>query len=115
MGGIGKTRLALEMAHRMLQHFPDGVWLTELAPLTDPQLIGAAVVAALGLQISTPELSVARLAAALGARRMLLVLDNCEHVIDAAASFIEGLLRATPGLQIVTTSREPLGAEGEQV
>ena len=115
-GGIGKTRLALEAARGLLPHFPDaGVWLTELAPLSDPGSIGAAVVAALGLRFSTPELSASRLGAAFGAKRMVLVLDNCEHLIDAAARFIEDLLRATSGLQVVTTSREPLGVEGEQV
>jgi len=114
-GGIGKTRLTLEAARRLLPHFPDGVWLTELASLSDPQSISAAVVAAMGLQISTPELSATRLGAAFGSKRMLLVLDNCEHIIDAAAKFIEELLCATPALQIVATSREPLGIEGEQV
>jgi len=114
-GGVGKSRLALELAHRLLPHFPDGVWVTELAPLSDPKLIGAAVVATLGLQIRAPELSGTRLAAALASKQMLLVLDNCEHVVDAAASFVEDLLRAASALQIVTTSREPLGAEGEQV
>jgi predicted ATPase len=114
-GGIGKTRLALEAAWQLLPHYPDGVWLTEFAHLSDPTLIGAAIVAALGLQISTPDLSAARLAVALGAKRMLLVMDNCEHVIEAAASFIEVLQRATSGLQIMTTSREPLGVQGEQV
>jgi DNA-binding winged helix-turn-helix (wHTH) protein len=114
-GGIGKTRLALEAARLLLSYFPDGVWLTELAPLSDSYSISAAIVAALGVQISTPELSATRLGAAFGTRHMLLVLDNCEHVIDAAATFIEDLLRATSGLQIVMTSREPLGVEGEQV
>ena len=115
VGGVGKTRMALEVAHRILPHFPDGVWVTELASLSDPHSITNAVVAALGLQIGTTELSAVRLGATFGSRHCLLVLDNCEHLLDAVANFTEDLLRATPALHIVVTSREPLGIEGEQV
>jgi len=115
IGGVGKTRLALEAAHQLLPRFPDGVWLTELASLSDPHSINNAVVAALGLEISTIELSAIRLGATFGSRHCLLVLDNCEHLLDAAANFIEDLLRTTSALHILVTSREPLGIEGEQV
>jgi predicted ATPase/DNA-binding winged helix-turn-helix (wHTH) protein len=113
VGGIGKTRLAIELAHHLCPSFEDGVWMAELAPLSDPALVLPTVASALGLDdtCGSPE----GLAAALGARRMLLVLDNCEHVIDAAASLAEALLHADGRLQVIATSREPLRAEGEWV
>jgi predicted ATPase len=115
VGGVGKTRLALEAAHQMVPYFRDGVWLTELASLSDPHAINTAVIAAFGLQAGAIELSVTRLGDIFGSRHLLLVLDNCEHLLEAAAKLIEDLLRATSALHIVTTSREPLGIEGEQV
>ncbi|HKD29360.1 MAG TPA: winged helix-turn-helix domain-containing protein [Xanthobacteraceae bacterium] len=114
-GGIGKTRLAIETARRLLPQFIDGVWLIELAPLSDADLIGGAIVAAVGLRLSAGELSPARLAAAFGAKCTLLVFDNCEHIVDALSHFVEGLLHVAPTLRILATSREPLGVEGERV
>jgi len=111
-GGIGKTRLGLEAARATLEEFPDGVWLAELAPLTDPDLAASAINAALGLQSGAAWTS-ERLAAALRGRRLLLVLDNCEHLIGAAAREAETLLRAVPGACILATSQEPLGLDGE--
>jgi len=111
-GGIGKTRLGLEVARAALEAFPEGVWLAELAPLTDPDLVASAINTALGLQSGTAWTS-ERLAAALRGRRLLLVLDNCEHVIGAAAREAEMLLRAVPGARILATSQEPLGLDGE--
>ena len=78
-GGIGKTRLALVAARRLLPQFPDGVWLAEFSPLSDPSLVPATVAAAVGLELAGGELSVQRVAHALAARRLLLVLDTCEH------------------------------------
>ena len=112
-GGIGKTRLALEAAREALEEFPDGVWLAELAPLTDPELVASAMHAALGLQSGTGRWTGERLAAALRERKLLLALDNCEHLIGAAAREAQALLAAAPQVRILATSQEPLGIEGE--
>src|SRR5438105_5284508 len=112
-GGIGKTRLGLEVARLLLPSFAHGVWVAELGLVSDPELVPATVATALRLEIpggaATPE----RVASALGARQFLLVLDNCEHVIDAAASMAEALLRANPTAHVIATSREPLRAVDE--
>ncbi len=112
-GGIGKTRLGLEVARQLLPEFPDGVWLAELASLSDADLVADAVAAALGLELAGGVASPDGVARALGPKQLLLVLDNCEHVIDRAARVAEGLVRANPNLRIMATSREPLRAEGE--
>lgn len=114
-GGIGKTRLGLEAARLLSARFPDGVWLAELAPLTDPGLVPAAVATALGVSIASGSESPERVAAALGSRNILLVLDNCEHVVDAAARMAEAFLRGSPSVTVIATSREPLRAEGESI
>ena len=114
-GGIGKTALALVLARELRPHSADGVWLAEFSGLADPALVPAAVAAALGLELGGGEASVQRVAQALANRRLLLVLDTCEHVIDDAAAFAEVLLRTSPTLHIIATSREPLRAEGEWV
>lgn len=111
-GGIGKTRLAIEVARRLQPTF-DGVWVAKLGALSDAGLVPGAVASAIGLGGET--ISPARLAASLGARPRLLVLDNCEHVVDAAASIAETLLHACASLRVIATSREPLRAEGEWV
>ena len=107
-GGIGKTRLGLTAARAMLEEFADGVWLAELAPLTDPDLVASTINTALGLQSGAAWTS-ERLAAALRGRRLLLVMDNCEHLIGAAAREAETLLRAVPGVCILATSQEQIG------
>jgi len=112
-GGIGKTRLALAAAHALLPEFADGVWLVELAPLSDPGLVAAAATTALGFPAG--DVSARRVAQGVGSQRMLLVLDNCEHVVDAAAQLTEVVLRAGSRASIIATSREPLRAEGEQI
>jgi len=114
-GGIGKTCLALAAAHQLRSQFADGVWLAELAPLADPALVPAIVAAAAGIELTAGTLSPERVANALSGKRLLLVLDNCEHVIDAAAAMAEALLRANPAGHVIATSREPLRAEGEWV
>jgi predicted ATPase/DNA-binding winged helix-turn-helix (wHTH) protein len=114
-GGIGKTRLALAVAHELLPHFADGVWLAEFSPLADPALVPATVAAAVGLELEAGEVSAQRIAQALANRRLLLVLDTCEHVIDAVAAVAQGVLRAGSEARIIATSREPLNAEGEWV
>jgi predicted ATPase len=114
-GGIGKTRLALRIASRVMRAFPDGVWLAELASVSDPALVPAAVATALGTREEGAEEMPARLATELRSKRLLLVLDNCEHVADASAGLVGALLRASPGLRVLATSREVLGVQGESV
>src|SRR5712671_2041895 len=112
-GGIGKTRLAQAGARHLLPQFADGVWIAELAPLSDPRLVPCTIAKAVGLELPGGEISRESVANALARSQILLVLDNCEQVIDAAASMVEELLRASPGARVIATSREPLRAEGE--
>jgi len=114
-GGIGKTRLSLEVARELLPDFADGVWLAELAPLSEASLVPVTVAVSLKLALPDGAESPERVAAALGAKRLLLVLDNCEHVIEAAARMAEAVLRAAPHAHVVATSREPLRAPSEYV
>jgi len=114
-GGIGKTRLGFEAARRLLPRFADGVWATELAPLSDPQLVPVTVATALGLELASDTASPLSVANALRSKQLMLVLDNCEHVIDAAARMAEALLRGNPAARVIATSRELLRAEGEWV
>jgi predicted ATPase/DNA-binding winged helix-turn-helix (wHTH) protein len=114
-GGIGKTRLGLEVARQLLPRFADGVGLAELGPLTDPQLVPVTVATALRLTSLAGNVSIEGVAAAVAGRHVLVVLDNCEHLIDAAAHMAEALLRASPVVCVVTTSREPLRAAAEYV
>jgi hypothetical protein len=112
-GGSGKTRLAVELARRLADRFEDVIWV-DLAPIADPDLIAAQLLAALGLR-EVPEVDdVEVLLEALRSRHALLVLDNCEHLIDASASTVEAILRRCPGVTILTTTREALGIGGEQ-
>jgi len=112
-GGIGKTRLALAAARLLLPQFPEGVWLAELAPLADAGLIPAAAAAAAGVELAPGPVSARRVASALGGKALLLILDNCEHVIDAAAVMAEEVLHANAAAHVIATSRELLKAEGE--
>ena len=115
VGGVGKTRLALEVAGRLVDEFPDGVWFFELAAVADPVAVPDAVAAVLGI-IQQPDKSVSEsVAAALEGRVRLLVFDNCEHVRDAAADLIEAILAHSATVKIVATSREGLGAADEQL
>src|SRR5215472_11518081 len=114
-GGIGKTRLALEVARHLLPQFADGIWIAELASLSDPQLVPVSVAAAVGLELVSGAVSSGRVAAALGAKHIMLVLGNCEHVIDAAAEMVEALLHANPTARVIATSREALRAESEHL
>jgi predicted ATPase/DNA-binding winged helix-turn-helix (wHTH) protein len=113
-GGIGKTRLGIEVARRQLSRFPDGVWLVELASVTDPHLVPQAIAEACGLKFlsgpSTPE----RIADALNGLHVLLLLDNCEHLIDTVAYAVETLIQRNSRLRALVTSREPLRIAGEQ-
>jgi predicted ATPase/DNA-binding winged helix-turn-helix (wHTH) protein len=112
-GGVGKTRLGIEFGRRLLPKFADGVWVVELGRLSDPELVLPTVAAVLGLAGGSP--SPERLAMAVASKHLLLVLDNCEHVIDAATRITEAFLHASATVQVIATSREPLRVEGECV
>lgn len=112
-GGVGKTRLAAEVARHLLPSMPDGVWLAELAAITDPQQVGHAAAAALGVSDIRERDLVVTLQTALRRRRLLLVLDNCEHVLEACARLTDSLIRECPHVRVLATSREPLGLVGE--
>jgi predicted ATPase len=115
VGGVGKTRLALEVAARLADEFPDGVWFFDLAAVADPAAVPDAVAAVLGI-IQQPGKSVANsVAAALEGRVRLLVFDNCEHVLDAAAGLVEAILTHSATVKILATSREGLRTADEQL
>jgi predicted ATPase/DNA-binding SARP family transcriptional activator len=114
-GGVGKTRLAIAVAERVLPRFPDGVWFIDLAPLTEASLVAEATAMALGLREEEGRSPEERLTEALTARGLLLVLDNCEHVLDTCAALCYHLLSTCPGLRVLATSRHVLRVEGEQV
>ncbi|MEW2383568.1 BTAD domain-containing putative transcriptional regulator [Micromonospora sp. NPDC047707] len=119
-GGVGKTRLAVEAAHRLVGAYPDGVWLVELAALrrAGPAALAGSVLAVLGVRESVdlaPATPAEHLVEALRGRRLLLVLDNCEHVVEAVAELAHRVLRHAPDVRLLATSQEPLGVAGEQV
>src|SRR5271166_2237090 len=110
-GGVGKSTVALAVAERSIAAYEHGVWLVDLAPLSDPRLVPSAVATVLDLEIRSED-PLPGLLAWLRGKRMLLLLDNCEH-IEAAASLATALLTRAPGVTILATSREPLGVAGE--
>jgi predicted ATPase/DNA-binding CsgD family transcriptional regulator len=112
-GGIGKTRLALRLACELVPGFPDGAWLVELGDTADPALVPLRVAAALGLREEPGRPLTDTLADALRPRRMVVILDTCEHVVDACAALVHRLLAGCPGLRLIATSREPLRIRGE--
>ncbi|MBF9134689.1 AfsR/SARP family transcriptional regulator, partial [Plantactinospora sp. S1510] len=125
-GGAGKTRLATEAGRALLDQMLDGLWLVELAPVTDGAEVPQSILQLLGLReqgmlagartrvpLPEPADPIGRLVGAIGSRRVVLLLDNCEHVLDATASLAERLLGACPELRVLATSREPLGITGE--
>jgi predicted ATPase/class 3 adenylate cyclase len=115
VGGVGKTRLAVEVAARLADEYPDGVWFFELAAVTDPTAIPDAVAAVLGITQQPGKTVSGSVAAALEGRVRLLVMDNCEHVLDAAADLIEAILAHSATVRILATSREGLGVPDERV
>jgi predicted ATPase/class 3 adenylate cyclase/DNA-binding CsgD family transcriptional regulator len=112
-GGCGKTRLGLQVAADLLDRFPDGVWWTELAPLGDEQLVGAAITETLGTRPLPGMTDLQAACANLAPRRALVVLDNCEHLLAACAEAAAALAQACPRVTVLATSRAPLGADGE--
>jgi predicted ATPase len=114
-GGVGKTRLALQAAAAVLPSFPDGAWFVDLAPVSDPEFVASEITTTLGLienLRATPEQALVR---TLGHRNLLLVLDNCEHVVDVAARIVDQLVRGCPAITVLATSQESLGVDGERV
>lgn len=114
VGGCGKTRLAFELTAGLAPTYPQRVWVIELASLGDPDLLPLVVAETLGLHEDSSTSSLAAVVADVGERPTLLILDNCEHLIDACAGFVDGLLSACPGLLVLATSREPLRIAGER-
>jgi tetratricopeptide (TPR) repeat protein len=112
-GGSGKTRLALEVARDLVGAHNDGVWLVELAPLSEPGLVSQEVAGALEVAEHPGQRLTDALVDALGDKELLLILDNCEHLVEAAARLVDTLLNSCPRLKVLATSREPLGVEGE--
>jgi predicted ATPase len=115
VGGVGKTRLALEVATSLVEEVLDGVCVVELAPLADPLLVPRTVASALDLGEQSGRSIEELLEASLQSRELLLVLDNCEHLLQACADLADRLLRVCPDVRILATSREALGMIGETV
>jgi predicted ATPase len=114
-GGCGKTRLALRAAGDLRGNYQDGIWLTEFASLSQPELVAREVAATLGLREQADRTVDDLLASHLRARHVLLIFDNCEHLVGAAARLSAALLSTCPQVSILATSREPLGVPGEMV
>src|SRR6516164_4228846 len=114
-GGAGKTRLALRVAAGLADGAGDGVWFADLAPLADPDLVAVTVADVLGVRQEPGRPVLDSLVEAVGGRSLLVLLDNCEHLIGACAKLADALLRGCPNLALLATSREPLGIDGERV
>ena len=114
-GGVGKTRLAVQAGAEMLAAYPDGVWTCELAAVSHPASMLQAFATSLGMAPGAGALSSKDIADDIGSRHMLVLLDNCEHLLDAAAELVEQLLRRCPRVRVLATSREALDVPGEQV
>ena len=115
VGGVGKTRLAIQVAAELIPEFGDGLWLVELAPVGDPAAVPDAVATALGITAQAGRTVTASVAETLAGRRLLVVLDNCEHVLDAAADLIEAIVAESTTVSIIATSREGLRVGGEHL
>jgi len=112
-GGCGKTRLAVEVASDLVGAYPDGVWLVDLAPLSEAELVPQAVAQALVVREQPGQALLETLKNTLRPRKMLLVVDNCEHLVEAVVGLVDSLLDSCPKLRVLATSRETLNAAGE--
>ena len=112
-GGVGKTRLAVQIASQIAEEFADGVWYVDLAPITDPEVVPIAVARTFGLPDEPGRTTIDTLVRFVASRQMLMVLDNCEHLLDAVAALVNSLVPAAVGLTLLATSREPIGVAGE--
>jgi predicted ATPase/class 3 adenylate cyclase len=114
-GGVGKTRLALQVGAEVLDQYPDGVWLTDFAPITDPELVSSVIAKEIGM----PQVEGRRIDESiplwLKRKKLLLILDNCEHVLETAAAIANGITRTCPDVRLLGTSRQALGVSGEEV
>jgi predicted ATPase/class 3 adenylate cyclase len=115
VGGVGKTRLALQVAAEAQPRFRHGAWLCELAPLTSPDAVDPLVASVMGVEPAADGVWSSAIVETLASRQLLLVLDNCEHVLDAAATLADALVRSCPEVVLVATSREGLGVTGERI
>src|SRR4051794_11695405 len=115
VGGVGKTRLAKRVAEEVQRAFAAGVWFVDLAPLEDASLLNRTVAGTLGMRDDRDGADVDALARRVGDKQLLLVLDNCEHLLGACAVLVNGLLQCSPQLRVVCTSRQALGITGEQI
>jgi predicted ATPase len=115
VGGAGKTRLALEVAGRALDAYPDGTWFIDLSPVKDGHLISRVFGSTLGVHEKPRQPMAETLIQHIGRRHLLLVVDNCEHVIEDCAGLVDSILRSCPGVALLATSREPLRVSGETV
>src|SRR6266700_7859205 len=113
-GGVGKTRLAIRIAADLGRGFRGGGWLVELAEVLDPALVSSAVMAALDLRDQAATEPAALLLSYLQDKELLLVVDNCEHLLAAAAQLVTEVLQAAPAVRVIATSREPLSVSGER-
>src|SRR5713101_5708002 len=114
VGGCGKTRLALGVASSLIGSFKDGVWLVELGALADPQLVPQAVASVFGVRERSDRLLLDALVAFLARRQVLLVLDNCEHLVKVCAELADTLVQGCPDVRMLATSRQPLQIAGER-
>ena len=115
VGGVGKTRLALEVGAEVLPRFADGVWSVELAPLAHDEMVLATIAEVLGVAAQTGESLATTMAGRLKSKRLLLIIDNCEHVLSPVARLVDRLASSAPGVRVLATSREPLGIAAERV
>jgi predicted ATPase/class 3 adenylate cyclase len=114
-GGVGKTRLALQSAADLLDRYPDGVWFVDLAPISDPELVSSVVAQTLGITQAQDRRVDETIPEWLKRKHLLLILDNCEHLLDVGARLAEAIMRSCPDVSILTTSRQALGIDGEVV
>jgi predicted ATPase len=115
VGGVGKSRIAVQVAKAAIDQYPDGVWLVELGALSDPGLVAKQVAVAMGVQEQADRPIMSTLLDGISRKHALLVLDNCEHLIEGVALLADELLRSCPSVELLATSREPLGVSGETV
>jgi predicted ATPase/DNA-binding CsgD family transcriptional regulator len=114
-GGVGKTRIAVRLGADLRRSFPDGAWLAELAEVADPAMVPSALLAALDLRDQAIAEPLPLVLSCLRDKELVLIVDNCEHLLQAAAQIVTEVLRTAPGVRVIATSREPMGAPGEQV
>ncbi len=114
-GGVGKTRLALQVGADALDHYPDGVWLVDFAPITDPELVSSVIAKVVGMSQVEGHRVDESIPQWLKRKKLLLILDNCEHLLETVAALAEAIIRACPDVRMIATSRQALGVSGEQV